>query len=259
MRSALNRVGLVRTKTGPRGSGFSRHTAADNHDGASAEASQVIVRPGQPLDGGWRAAAEGFFGHDFSRVRVNSGREAAESASILGARAYTLDQHIVLGPNQPPLGAVAGDRLMAHELVHVHQQFEGRAAGLRRQAQPTGSPDALESEAEAAAEALTRERATAGLGPRHAVSLALGSGSGPSSAAKGGGQSPPGFGLAVRSPASCVAASASGDKMTSSTAIEVSYFKDNDDSGTVSLRDRDASDATLQEVPIPRVPRSGLV
>jgi hypothetical protein len=183
---------------------------------------------------------------------VHSGGDAAESAAHLGARAYTFDQHIVLR-------SADGARLMAHELAHVHQQFEGRAVGVRRQAEPEENPDAFESEAEAAADSMTRGSSTAGLAPPDTAPLALGPGSGPPGAAKGGGQPRSGFGLTVRSPVPCVPTATNGTTITSSTAIEVSYFKNHDDAGTVSLRDREAGDATLQAVSIPRTPRSGQV
>jgi hypothetical protein len=146
---------------------------------------------------------------------------------------------------------------MAHELAHVHQQFEGRAAGLQRQAEFEEKPDALESEADAMAEAMTREGPMADLRPPGAALLALGPGSGRSTAK--GGQPQPGFGLTVRSPTSCVPTVPKGDKITSSAAVEVSYVKDNDDAGTISLRDREAGDATLHAVSLPGTPRTGQV
>jgi Domain of unknown function (DUF4157) len=71
---------------------------------------------GQSLDSVTRAFMESRFGHDFSNVRVHTGRKAAQSAESIGASAYTAGVDIVFGA-----GAFNGRRL-AHELTHVVQQ-----------------------------------------------------------------------------------------------------------------------------------------
>ncbi len=82
---------------------------------------------GQALAPQTRAFFERAYHHDFSRVRIHAGQEAAESAAALSARAYTAGSHIVLGG--PPQGN-AGRRTLAHELAHVVQQ--GGASPLPR-------------------------------------------------------------------------------------------------------------------------------
>jgi|GEM_PF-4449364 len=84
----------------------------------------VIGSSGQPLDLSARAMLEPRFGHDFSRVRIHTGKLAANSARAVGARAYTVGNDIVFGENQyrPHDGAGAGARLLAHELTHTIQQ-----------------------------------------------------------------------------------------------------------------------------------------
>jgi hypothetical protein len=72
------------------------------------------------------------FGHDFSRVRMHTGQEAAQSAQAVNAHAYTVGHHIVFGNGKYAPNAAAGRRLVAHELAHVVQQSK---AGL---AQNTG-------------------------------------------------------------------------------------------------------------------------
>jgi hypothetical protein len=61
------------------------------------------------------------FHHDFSRVRVHSAGQAADSARRLGALAYTTSGHIVFGANRYKPETVEGRRLIAHELAHVVQ------------------------------------------------------------------------------------------------------------------------------------------
>ncbi|MGH7512923.1 MAG: DUF4157 domain-containing protein [Gemmatimonadales bacterium] len=88
---------------------------------------EVLASPGYPLDAASRAFMEPRFGHDFSRVRVHTGANAAESARAVGAHAYTVGHDIVFGAGQLVPGTTAGRRLLAHELTHVIQQAGGRA------------------------------------------------------------------------------------------------------------------------------------
>src|SRR6266700_2058745 len=48
---------------------------------------EVLRSPGQPLDAFTRAFMEARFGHDFSRVRVHTDSQAAESAQAVNALA----------------------------------------------------------------------------------------------------------------------------------------------------------------------------
>ena len=82
----------------------------------------VLRAPGQPLDLGTRAFMNPRFGHDFARVRVHIGPQAAASATALRARAYTLGNHIVFGAGQYAPTTASGRLLIAHELTHVLQQ-----------------------------------------------------------------------------------------------------------------------------------------
>ncbi|MFD9359344.1 DUF4157 domain-containing protein [Streptomyces sp. NPDC060031] len=83
---------------------------------------------GAPLDSATRADMEPRLGWDLSQVRVHTGRGAADSAAALGAQAYTVGRHIVLGDGVRP-GSGAGQRLLAHELAHVAQQARGEGLG----------------------------------------------------------------------------------------------------------------------------------
>ena len=65
-----------------------------------AAARDILRSPGAPLDQATRALMESSLGHDFSRVRVHTDEAAARSARALGARAYTVGRHVVLGSDR---------------------------------------------------------------------------------------------------------------------------------------------------------------
>jgi peptidoglycan/xylan/chitin deacetylase (PgdA/CDA1 family) len=81
----------------------------------------VVRSQGRPLDASTRSYMEPRFGADFSRVRVHSGGDAARSADAVGARAYTVGQHIVTRDAVAPQSH-QGKSLLAHELAHTIQQ-----------------------------------------------------------------------------------------------------------------------------------------
>jgi predicted chitinase len=64
---------------------------------------------------------EARLGHDFSRVRIHSDEQAAESARAVNARAYAVGNHIVMGPGLRAAAARERAAVMHHELVHVMQ------------------------------------------------------------------------------------------------------------------------------------------
>ena len=76
----------------------------------------------QPLDPASRAFFERRFGHDFGRVRVFNGSEAAATAAAFGARAFTLGTGVAFADGEYPPRSPRGVRLLAHELTHVVQQ-----------------------------------------------------------------------------------------------------------------------------------------
>jgi hypothetical protein len=104
--------------------------------GAAARVERA-TRGGEPLPTPVRAAMEGRFGADFSAVRIHRDSEAAESAAAIGARAYTLGNHIAFAFGQWMPGTDRGDRLIAHELVHTLQNG-GAATALASDPPLTG-------------------------------------------------------------------------------------------------------------------------
>jgi hypothetical protein len=83
---------------------------------------EVLRSPGQPLDPSTREFMEPRFGHDFSQVRVHADAKAAESASSIGARAFTSNRNIAFGAGEYAPHSEAGRRLLSHELAHIIQQ-----------------------------------------------------------------------------------------------------------------------------------------
>ena len=78
-------------------------------------------------------------------VRIHQGPAAAESASRLGAQAYTVGSHIVLGRRADAGGSTA-ERLIDHELTHVAQQRAGGMAVVQRKIEPADLPNDPASE-----------------------------------------------------------------------------------------------------------------
>jgi hypothetical protein len=127
--------------------------------------TEVLRTPGGPLDAETRALMEPALGHDFSRVRVHTGAQAAESAGAVNALAYTVGQDVVFGAGQHQPRTDAGQRLLAHELVHaVQQELSGPASqgpGWSGRDLRLGQPgDAYEREADALSAAVVGARQT---------------------------------------------------------------------------------------------------
>jgi hypothetical protein len=65
-------------------------------------------------------------GLDFAHVRIHADTEAAESASRLAARAYTVGSNIYFGRDEYQPNSREGRTLLAHELAHAVQQSQGQ-------------------------------------------------------------------------------------------------------------------------------------
>jgi hypothetical protein len=110
----------------------------------------VLQAPGRALDQATRGEMERHFGHDFGRVQVHTGAQAAASARAVNALAYTVGQHVVFGEQRYAPATHAGRRLLAHELAHVVQQHDARFSPDDL----TLAGDRWEREADAAAQAV---------------------------------------------------------------------------------------------------------
>ncbi len=113
--------------------------------------------PGQPLPTELRARLENTAGADLRAVRVHSGRESAEAAVAVRAKAYTFGTDIHFAAGQYDPSSERGQRLIAHEVAHTVQQ---REAGSLPQGKPEASVagDAAELEADSFADAFTLGR-----------------------------------------------------------------------------------------------------
>ena len=92
------------------------------------------IGPGQPLDPASRDFFEPRFGHDFSRVRVHTGDQAAKAAHSIHARAFTMGDDIIFGADQFAPENEEGRLLLAHELTHVRQQANAPRRTIQRKA-----------------------------------------------------------------------------------------------------------------------------
>ncbi|WP_230473893.1 DUF4157 domain-containing protein [Dyella choica] len=102
-----------------------------------------------------RAFFEPRFGSDFSKVRVHADTEAEAAASLVGAKAYTVGQHIRFAAGAYAPTSPSGQILLAHELAHVVQH---RHAGAGVPSQLVSGPnDPAELEAHAQARRITSE------------------------------------------------------------------------------------------------------
>ena len=123
---------------------------------ASGEFTGIPATHGQPLDPASRRPLEAHFGVDLTDVRVHTETEAAESATRLDALAYTTGRDIYFAHGMYAPSSSGGQRLLAHEVVHVIQQSSGKEPALATQSAhgvKIGAPDdSLEEEAEKKAE-----------------------------------------------------------------------------------------------------------
>lgn len=105
---------------------------------------------GQSLGGDARLNMEPRFGADFSGVRIHTDAQSAALSSQLGARAFTLQNHIFFARDEYQPGISGGQQLLAHELTHTIQQGAARTtegpAGIQRAPAKGAAPVATSSE-----------------------------------------------------------------------------------------------------------------
>jgi hypothetical protein len=71
---------------------------------------------------------------DFAKARIHTDADAAKTARVLNARAFTVGRDIFFGSGEFAPETTAGRKLFAHELAHTVQQ--GKTAPLMIQRQP---------------------------------------------------------------------------------------------------------------------------
>jgi hypothetical protein len=141
--------------------GRSCPTGACSHEPLQAPSAvhEALSTPGQPLDGSTRAAMEGHFGHDFSRVRVHADARAAAAAGATESRAFTVGRDIVFGAGNWNPHSTSGQLLLAHELTHVLQQRATPWSGTVEALELTGPDHPAEHEARTVANGIGLQRA----------------------------------------------------------------------------------------------------
>ncbi|MGW4045202.1 eCIS core domain-containing protein [Streptomyces sp. NPDC004721] len=122
------------------------------------EPKNIVSGAGQPLDPGIRRELEEQLGHDLSRVRLHTGRDAGQLTQLLGADAVAVGQDILFSEGAFKPGTDEGRRLLAHELLHTVQNPHG--LGALRAGRELGAvslpQQAIEREAESTAQDLVR-------------------------------------------------------------------------------------------------------
>lgn len=132
-----------------------RHARPDAQPGGGmGTALDLADTDGATLDPAVAARMGRRFGHDFGSIRIHTGATAAGSAASIQADAYTIGRHVVMGEGRYRPGTPAGDRLLAHELVHTMQQVGPLPAGPWRVSSPS---DPAEREADSLAGAMMRD------------------------------------------------------------------------------------------------------
>ena len=77
---------------------------------------------GNPLPDGTRSFMEKAFHADFSKVRIHTGRQAADMNRSIQASAFTIGSNIYFNQDQYTPENSEGKQLLVHELTHVLQQ-----------------------------------------------------------------------------------------------------------------------------------------
>ncbi|MCL4436294.1 MAG: DUF4157 domain-containing protein [Thaumarchaeota archaeon] len=99
----------------------------------------AVGEGGQPLPESELSFFEPRFGHDFSRVNIHTGAKATEVARAMNARAFTVGRNIVFGEGQYNPRSSEGQLLLAHELTHFVQQYQGIVLPAKLYRQKAGS------------------------------------------------------------------------------------------------------------------------
>ncbi len=115
---------------------------------------------GQALPEGAKVQFEQSLGADLSGVRVHTGGASADAAKDLGAKAFATGQDIHFGAGQYQPDDPFGMHLLAHEVAHTVQQGAGGGGGAQTKLEVSEPGDALEGEADRAADAMVRGEAT---------------------------------------------------------------------------------------------------
>jgi len=134
--------------------------------GAAVAIAAASGGSGAPLPTMLMRKFEASLGADLSGVRVHVGDASQAAARAVGAKAFAIGHDIHFGAGHFDPASAAGEHLLAHEVAHTVQQ----AGGPRYQLEVSAPGDAVEVEADRAADAMVRGQAIAiGSGPAHVM------------------------------------------------------------------------------------------
>jgi hypothetical protein len=96
--------------------------------------AQVFASPGRELEPATRGSFESKFGHEFSDIRIHADELAGQAADAIGAKAFTMGNHVGFARGRYAPDTRRGRWLLAHELAHSLTQrgvvFEPRSAAI---------------------------------------------------------------------------------------------------------------------------------
>ena len=133
------------------GNAFTRRTLQRLQEPLAKGVGSDVGSSWEHLDERTGVTMGALLGQDFRPVRIRFDKSANE----LGALAYTCGADITVAPDVS-LETPEGQGLLAHELVHVSQQAQGRASALEGVGGDWASRQALEQEAEAVQDKVER-------------------------------------------------------------------------------------------------------
>jgi len=113
---------------------------------SSSNPNDTVKKSGNPLQTNVRKSMERKFAASFEQVRVHTDSMAADSAREIGARAYTLGNHIVFGTLEYQPTTTQGEHLLAHELTHVLQQGDSSSYIQRDETEEASTGNEAEQE-----------------------------------------------------------------------------------------------------------------
>jgi Domain of unknown function (DUF4157)/Bacterial SH3 domain len=129
-------------------------------DDPSIDASLALVGGGAPLPEDVRRKMEIALGVSLHRVKVHTDSIAASAARALNARAFTVGEDIFFAEGEYETRSVAGQKLLAHELAHVVQAYQGRIASAGNRLEVSHPGESLEREAEEVASRISERLAS---------------------------------------------------------------------------------------------------